>query len=81
MDRALYTEKVKETLKWVFAHHLGEVYDDPFDADAGSIGELEAAGAFLGIDIWDQTQLRSFDTGWGFHDFEHARLKEKAARA
>lgn len=57
MDRSLWTDEVDETLRLIFAMHLQEVFDDPYDVDVGEVGKLERAGGFLGVDVWDRDQL------------------------
>lgn len=68
---------VRETLRFVFAQHVAEVYDDPSDMDATAVQELVEAGRFLGIDIWDRTQLDAISYR-RTSDYEYERLQKIA---
>jgi hypothetical protein len=60
MLTALFTDEVRDTLRFVVAVHIHEVYDDPsiIDYDAKEVRKLEKAAAFLGVDFWDTGQIQ-----------------------
>jgi hypothetical protein len=66
---------VRDTLRILFATYIGEVYDDPCGLCAEEIDELEAAGAFLGFDMWDRELVEALG-GHRVTDYEFDRLKK-----
>lgn len=75
MDRALYTERVHETLVTIYAELVADVYDDVHDETKDSIEKLIEVGRFLGIDFWDRAWIEKA-TGYIVTDVSYAAVKE-----
>lgn len=74
---ATMTDEVRDMLQFVFAVHVAEVYDDPFDVDKETVDGLVEAGQFLGVDIWNREQLDEL-SGRPTSDYEFDRLQKIA---
>lgn len=68
----------RQTLRYVMASHVADIYDDPDGATAESLAALSAAAASVGLDIWDTAQIEAV---CGYHVSSHEVGRLNAIRS